>query len=342
MNPSTDDRAVESTIAPHEPVRAPLHRVFPSLVALCALGAGLLLPLTAHAETCVTIDEQRDGLNAEERSSARTLFEETLSENQVSVARERCSETWTLYHVRLGKSITIVVQSPRGNRRERVERVEDLSGMYSQIVKSIQTGIAGSSESPVIDRRNVTDTQTANNRVAADAIWYGRLGYGASPAAGFHGGPAFGIGRRWELDRVALDLSFLNLTLYQDSKGYEGVGGSWIKFGVNYFFNPYSNYTPYVGAGLGFGSNTLQRDDKVEFKGSGLQGELSVGYEMFRASTLRLFVQADASLPMYRLSGNVPSADGMTQESHRYAPMFTISLGLGWGKPRQEVVVTQR
>ena len=65
---------------------------------------------------------------------------------------------------------------------------------------------------------------------------------------------------------------------------------------------------------------------------SGLQGKASLGYEMFRASTIRLLVQVDATLPMFRLSREV--FDDVTQTLSRdrvYAPTLTLCLGLGWG-----------
>jgi hypothetical protein len=300
-----------------------------ALVGALALAA----PALAQAATCVKVDEQRDGLTAEERSSAQTLFEDTLRHNQIETSRDNCGETWTLYHVRLGSSITIVVQSPRGERRERVDHIEDLPGMYDQMTKSILTGLVGTSESPVVDRRNVTESQTRNQRISAEAFWYARLGYGATPADGFDGGPAFGFG---------IDFSFLNLTMYQDSDGYDGIGGSWLKLGVDYFFDPYANHTPYVGAGLSWGGTTVPTDDELfnDYSGSGLQGELMLGYEMFRASTLRLFVEANATLPMYRTSRQtLDAAGGSNDREYKYAPMFTLSLGIGWGSAPRTVNV---
>src|SRR5688572_10510664 len=94
-------------------------------LALGTVLAGIGTSAAAWANTCVTVDEQRDGLAAEERQAAQTLFEEALAEEKVVVAREGCTETWSIYHVRLGNSVTVVVQSPRGARRERVRKLED-------------------------------------------------------------------------------------------------------------------------------------------------------------------------------------------------------------------------
>src|SRR5664280_2719544 len=123
------------------------------------------------------------------------------------------------------------------------EGLSELSGMYSQIARSIQTGIVGSSESPIVDRKNVTDNQTMPNRLPADSIWYLTLGYGATVASGLYGGPSFGIGKRWELDRVGIDLSFLNVAIFQGQNGTQGAAGAWLKIGAEYFFDAYSNYS---------------------------------------------------------------------------------------------------
>jgi hypothetical protein len=298
-----------------------------------ALGLALLSPRLASASTCVQIDAARDGLSDEERESTRTLFEEALGEAGVSVSREGCSETWTLYHIRLGESITVVAQSPRGTRRERVQRIEDLPATYHQIARSIQSGTQNTNDSGNVDRRNVTDSQSDRRRVNADAIWYAKLGYGSTPAAGFHGGPAFGFGRRWELDSICINLGFLNFIMYQDADEFRGASAGWIELGADYFFDPYANSSAYVGAGLSLGNHSIP-DQNGAYENAGLQGKVTMGYEMFRASTIRLIAHLDATLPMYRLSRTVTDAiTGLEDQQHVYSPTMQLSLGLGWGRP---------
>jgi outer membrane protein W len=118
-----------------------------------------------------------------------------------------------------------------------------------------------------------------------------------------------------------------------------------VKLGADYFFDAYGNYSPYVGAGLSLSSNTLHIDDR-EFSGWGLNAELAAGYELFRASTIRLLIQANASLPTYRLStrDHIYDASGVSRMdgSNKYAPIFGITLGIGWGKPREVSIVKIR
>lgn len=304
-----------------------------------ALGLGvlsvialLLAPRLARASACVSIDEERDGLTADERQSTRTLFEEALGEAGESVAREGCTETWTLYHVRLGKSITVVVQSPKGTRRERVKSIEDLPATYHQVTHAILSGTENTNDSGNVDRRNVTQSQQSRQRVSADAVWYAKLGYGSTPAAGFHAGPAFGFGRRWELDNVGINLGFLNFILYQDSEEFEGVSAGWIDLGADYFFDPYANSTLYVGGGLSLGNHSIPSAGDGEYQNAGLEGKATLGYEMFRASTIRLSAVLDATLPMYRLTRTVTDPVTLAEsDQHVYAPTLQLSLGLGWG-----------
>ncbi|HTV22972.1 MAG TPA: hypothetical protein VMG12_29985, partial [Polyangiaceae bacterium] len=249
----------------------------------------------------------------------------------VTVAREGCDETWTLYHVRLGKSITVVVQSPRGTRRERVKKIEDLPATYHQLARSIVSGTEATNDASSVDRRNVTEAQSERQRVSADAVWYAKLGYGVTPAAGFHGGPAFGFGRRWELDSVGINLGFLNFILYQDADEFRGSSAGWIELGADYYFDPYANGTAYLGAGLSLGNHSIP-SDRGDYENAGLQGKATFGYEMFRASTIRLNLHFDATLPMFRLSRTTTDAlTGAEDVDHVYAPTFQLSLALGWG-----------
>jgi len=96
-----------------------------ALTLSIALGGLLLCPSVAHASNCVKIDEERDSLSPEERNSVRTLFEGTLTEEHQEVSRDQCTDTWTLYHARLGESITVVVQSSHGTRAEPARNVAD-------------------------------------------------------------------------------------------------------------------------------------------------------------------------------------------------------------------------
>jgi hypothetical protein len=199
------------------------------------------------------------------------------------------------------------------------------------MVRAILGGTQLTNESGAVNRKNVTETQNQTERVRADAIWYAKLGYGATTADGFDSGPEFGFGRRWELDRVGIDLAFFNFLMYQNADGFNGLSAGWVELGADYFFDASGNSTPYLGAGLSLGSHSIPTS-KGDFDGSGLQVKGTLGYEMFRASTIRLLVQFDAILPMYRLARKTSDlTSGAEETSHTYAPNLMLSLGLGWG-----------
>src|SRR6185436_11606836 len=104
-------------------------------------------------------------------------------------------------------------------------------------------------------------------------------------------------------DTFAIDVSFFDFQLrahdtynnygYAESSG--SMGGSLVKIQGLHFFNGISNHTAYVGGGVGWGWSDFGTGTKT-WTGNGLQGQLTVGYELARATTLRLFTQLDASL----------------------------------------------
>ena len=134
--------------------------------------------------------------------------------------------------------------------------------------------------------------------------------------------------------RQALDASFLNLVITKKDSSYNAASGTWIRLGANYYFDPFASSSLYAGAGIGWGGGSADVDG-VNYSNSGIDFGLSAGYEMLRASTIRLFVQADANLPTYAIKGTRFDATGTTSTSDSiYAPSFTLSLGLGFGKSK--------
>jgi hypothetical protein len=187
-----------------------------------------------------------------------------------------------------------------------------------------------------VDRTNVIGVQAAPVRVQSDSLFYARLGYGGAFGAGSQGGPAMGFGVRRELDAFAIDVSFFNVQSHSTS-GYfyeSGSSGSWLKLSAIRYTNRTANATPYFGGGLSWGGVSAAMDNRY-FNGSGLQGELTAGYEMFRASNIRMFMQTDVVLPFYSATATIfrPRAPSITER--RYMPSAAVSFGLGWGRERR-------
>lgn len=180
----------------------------------------------------------------------------------------------------------------------------------------------------------------ASQREVADKLFYGRLGQGAGLAGGLHGGPEIGLGMRLELNRIGLDASMsFGVTQMTKSMEITGLRGSWLKLTAQYFVAPEADATPYLGMGLSWGG----QKEKVlgeTYTGSGLSSEIVLGYEFLRSSTIRLFLQADATLPLYRaMRAETPQriAHGkaaIASPELRYLPTIGLSLGVAWGKPR--------
>lgn len=73
----------------------------------------------------------------------------------------------------------------------------------------------------------------------------------------------------------------------------------------------------------------MSDSDDRGYAGSGLQGHLTAGYEAFRSSTIRFFGQLDVTMPFY-VSDHIDF--DTNDETTRYTPSLSLSIGLGWGK----------
>jgi hypothetical protein len=167
--------------------------------------------------------------------------------------------------------------------------------------------------------------------------------------------PSFGFGYRAELDKVAIDVSFLNLLIDQSESygsGASAGGASLVKLSGLYLLHRDANSTPYFGGGLSWGRTYVNETSPADFtrppgpntvyyfntggRGSGLQGELTAGYEFGRATTIRMFLQADAILPFYSVTSQTISSRGVVSSTtRRYMPSLVMSVGLGWQRNRK-------
>jgi hypothetical protein len=298
---------------------------------------------SARAQTCVVIDEAHDTLTPEERTAARLLIEKQFQLAGQPVASRDCTATYNLSHVRLGNTIVVSLAGPLGHREATALGLDDLPAVYSQMVRSLITGEPIGSMG-VVDRTNVTAAQDLPpRRVASETYWHARLGYGGVFGEQTHGVPALGFGYRAEFDRIGLDISFFNYH-FSPGGGYYGsssgaVAGSLLKLEGLYFTNPTGNATPYFGGGLSWGHTRLDEGIR-SWNGQGLQGELTAGYEIARATSVRLYLQADMTLPFYRTQSetyefpvrqpNGPFLPPTVTIERRYTPALVVSVGLGW------------
>ena len=151
-------------------------------------------------------------------------------------------------------------------------------------------------------------------------------------------------GVRAELDSFAVDLSALNFALAFDpyERSTDITVGSRFKLSALRFVTPDADRSAYVGAGLSWGIVSVGRDlqsgpgiGATSWHGDGLQGELTVGYELARGSGIRIFAQADATLPFFRAASQTYSVtergvQSSTDVDYRYVPSAVVSIGVGW------------
>jgi hypothetical protein len=318
------------------------------------LYASILMGLAARSATaavCVEIDTARDTLSEGDRRAAVILLGESLEQQGLSVADQGCVGIFRVSHVRFGDSVTVSLQGPQGYRQATARGMNDVPALYSQMVHSLLTNQPMNVYNGTVDRTNATAAQQAPNRVEADSLWYLRLGYGGITSPSATGGPSFGFGYRYELDAIAVDLSFLNFVIGENGTTANGSSGSFTgSFSIAklmglYFLNPTANSSTYLGGGVSWGGTDAVQDstsstgvDSVSVhSGSGLQAELSAGWEFLRASTIRMFVQGDVTLPFYLTRG----ADSSGATSSSYSPTFALSLGIGIGKSSTRVHIVE-
>jgi hypothetical protein len=304
-------------------------------LVLASLFASLGLARAAAADVCVEVDTQRDNLSPADRSAAQTMLAHAFEDAGQKVVASGCAATYRVYNVQLGASVTAVLSGPNGTRTMKVRAIEEIPDAYSQMVRSLLSGKPLTTDSDALTRNNVTTEQAVQTRAEADKVWFIRLGYGATRGDdGLMGGPSFGFGLRYELDRIAVEPSFLNFVILKTPNGdYDGFSAEYVRLRVLYFFDPLANSTLYLGAGVAWGGArvpvtnvpTTGYSSSYGYSGSGLDLTAGFGYEMLRASTIRLFAEADATAPLYNLK-----LDGDTSHT-LYAPSFALSLGIGWG-----------
>ena len=173
-------------------------------------------------------------------------------------------------------------------------------------------------------------------------VGYARLGQSMVFADDVRSAPGFGFGFRTELETLAIDVSFLNMALDAalSDATREMAAGSMLKIQALRFLSSDAPRSAYLGGGLSWGVVSVGRSipaggGATSWHGSGLQGELTIGYELARDSPLRFFVQAEASAPFFNAHSDTfayPRAGSIvnTGRQARYIPSVVVSAGVGW------------
>ena len=218
------------------------------LAFLTTLLLAALVGRPSFASVCVQVDTSQDTLSEGDRKASKALLEQALRDQGVQVDVQNCTETYRVYHIKLGNSITVFMQGPKGYRQATARSLEDVPAVYSQMVRSLISGRPMNASNGTVDRSNVTSAQQAPNRVEADSLWYLRIGYGLALGPTTGHGVAFGFGYRYELDELGIELSFLNLMIgnNNNSSGSATVTGDWAKIMGLYFLSPTAGQSLYL------------------------------------------------------------------------------------------------
>ncbi len=265
-----------------------------------------MLANSALAAVCVEINKELDSLEPKEQITTKSFVEATLEQEGVYLNKKSCNEKYIVYHLKLGKTITVIMSNARKTKKMISKSMSDLPNVYSQLVRSLLNKGA-------VSRKNVTQKQHNPKRVRADDLFYLSLGYGA---VGDAGGASFGLGYRYELDDVAIDVSFLNYIITKDESkddSYSTYGdsndddpsivGDLVRLQVFYYVSPESNTSFYLGGGIGWGGFSIKGEDNT-----GINLVPTIGVEMFRASTLRMFIQLNGIFSTYKVDGDHQAA----------------------------------
>ena len=324
-------------------MKSPLIRRILRISFVLLLGVFSWTSPLAAADVCVTVDEGRDTFSPQDRSAAVLLLARQFELAGEHVVPPGCANAYVVSHIQFGSRISILLTGPKGEREAAAMGMDDVPNVYSQMVRSLLRGLPMDAPG-IVDRTNVSDTQaSAPNRIHSDSLFYARLGYGAIFGEDTYGVPSIGFfGYRHERDRLGIDVSFLNIQYKSADSSYvygSTSSGSWLKLELFRFTNPVSDRSLYFGGGLSWSYTDLDAgldNGYTSWHGSGLQGELTAGLELGRASSMLVFVQGDVGLPFYETRGDmytysmVPPYTHTTVTTSRYAPSVTVSLGLGW------------
>jgi hypothetical protein len=179
------------------------------------------------------------------------------------------------------------------------------------------------------------------------SISYARLGYGAVFGDRAYPAPAVGFGYRAEDEAFAVDVSFLNLQLPSETEdpALRGMSGSFLKLQGLRYVNFGAHGSAYAGGGFSYGFADFGGGSsgpafyESSWHGRGLQLEATIGYETPRSIPMRIFVEANATLPLYNVSSELTTYTksypySTSVSTHRYAPSVVVSVGVGWDRSR--------
>jgi hypothetical protein len=269
--------------------------------ALLLASALWLTAPAAAADRCAAVDIDRDTLTESERRSALLLLEDALA-SQGEAINAPCEAKWSVSHVKLGAAVTVSLSRGGDKQTLKVAGLDELPAAYERLVRAIKSG---QPVAATADRSSVTASEANPNRAEADPLVYMQIGGGATGLDPVQGGVALGVGYRHALDKIAIDISGFNFVVPSKIEESKQFSMTLIEVGVLYYFDGEAASSPYAGGAVGYSFSTRdvgsgEEDSPVR---GGAQGTATVGYELLRQSTIRLFPQLDVGVPFYTVRG---------------------------------------
>jgi hypothetical protein len=294
-------------------------------MCLRAVFLGLLtLGLSARAEAgiCLKVDTERDNMGEQDRRGGMALLSSEV-EDKGGVVGGDCETTWVVVHIKLGRSVTVSARSGEKTYKMTAEAVEDLPRVYAQLAHGIVTGEPLKNS---IDRSNVTRGQSQGRRVKSEYMATVLFGGTAYPPAGALVAPTLGGGFRVEMDHWAIDATAKLAWPAGDPEGGHQFSAMQGHLNALRFGDPLAPSTWFYGGGLGYGL-TYWQNGPDSGDGHGFEAGGIAGYELGRASTMRLFVQADLTVPLY------------SSESNFWSPYIGLSIGIAYKPPARSSIL---
>ena len=311
--------------------------------------------------TCVAVDG-KDTLAPLERTQALTMLRHVLEEQDLLVVDTGCVDTYTILTEHDGDQLIAHVRGPAGGRKLHVMGLADLPSAYQRMVSALReapvapaaprvapylTGplptvpavsAAPPSPVPAADLEDPSGTAASSAIVpiepaepaepaesveepattpASHNVFSAQLGDGGM--GGADAPRSFSLGYRREFDGNLFDAAF---TGFGSGSGMQPVSGQRFLVKLLHELTPEQASSFYVGGGLGVSGSTIQVESSA-YSGNGLEAVATAGVDLLRDHRgLRLFLQADAILPLYEMQS---IATGETE----YAGTFMVSLGVG-------------
>ncbi len=292
----------------------------------------------ASADVCIAIDESRDTFAPRDRAAALVLVTTQFELEGERVVPGGCAKSFMLFHAQLGTLVVVTISGQGTTWQATALTTDDLPAIYSQMVRSIVTGRPMTGLN-VVDRTNVTSSQAQARRVHSDSFWYGRLGYGGVFGDRIYGTPALGFGYRAELDSFAVDIAFLNHQFSSPGSllGAKGVRVLMVEVVRAPVPGPAGQSLCVLRRRLELRVRQHQPWElfvqlwqlQHELERQRSSGRVDRRLRVARATSLRVFMQADAVLPFYQLTSETRSTNGLITTDSRYAPSLVLSIGVG-------------